>query len=779
MQLPVRLFPTGYNKLVKEVVLYWSVWAISLLFFLASIPAWSQVATASMPFPQYNSSYIAGSTLSVQNTITTPANTTITNVDLYYDTNFFSANIDSPTTGTLLVGNLQPPYTYDWTPPTPTTPSRSYFIRAVVTNINASGVSSTTFTNGNVKYIAISVYRPDYSTAPRKIYVSPGGSNASPYNSLATAATTLQRAADIVAPGDTVFVGAGTYATTSLNVMLVQRTGLPNKWITFKPYGTDKPVIQMGTNNFTAINLLPASAYVKVQGFEVIGNNANITLAQARAQVGACEGSNPSGTPIARFNGNGIAASGSNGGNFRPHHIIFSSNKVHDCAGGGFSVIQSDYVTVEDNLSYNNSWYTVYGTSGISIFNSWNFDNSTDTKMIVRRNRCYGNELKIAWNIGGTGTNCKFYDGNGIILDNNNAAKNPLGAYTGKILIENNLCYLNGGRGINVNYSDNASVINNTTYRNGVTNQTTYNSVVYAGIESEFISQFATGLMVYNNIFSGRPGEKTIEVNGSAISHNNNLTFDGTGTSYFTGNQNITGQDPLFINAVSSDFKLQPGSPAISAGSSTAGQFASTDIDGVNRPVGPGVDIGAFEIASALPVTISQFTAKPLGNQVSVAWSTAIETNSAYFEVERSVDVLEFKRIGRIDAAGESQTSQHYGLLDEKPLAGTNYYRLKQIDRDGATAYSKVVAVTMDNVQPSMELLGNPTDGNTIRIVTRNLDRAVFQLSTTSGQPIGLLAQPQADGEQLLLPLQPLPTGMYLLNAKVDGIQLTRKVLIR
>ncbi len=731
-----------------------------------------------MPFPQYNSSYIAGSTLSVQNTITTPANTTITNVDLYYDTNFFLAGIDSPTTGTLIVANLQPPYTYDWTPPTPATPSRSYFLRAVVTNVNASGVSSTTFTNGNVKYIAISVYRPDYSTAPRKIYVSPTGSNGNPYNSLATAATTLQRAADIVAPGDTVFVAAGTYTTTSLNVMLVQRTGLPNKWITFKPYGTDKPVVQMGNNNFTAINLLPASAYIKIQGFEVIGNNANITLAQARAQDGACEGANPAKTPTAKFNGNGIATSGNNGGNFRPHHITIAGNKVHDCAGGGISAIQSDYVTIEDNLSYRNAWYTVYGASGISILNAWNSDNSTDTKMIVRRNQCYGNELKIAWNIGGTGTNCKFYDGNGIILDNNNASKNTIGAYTGKFLVENNLSYLNGGRGINVNYSDNASVINNTTYRNGVTNQTTYNSVVYAGIESEFISQFSTGLTVYNNIFSGRPGEKTIEVNGSTISHNNNLTFDGTGTPYFTGNQNITGQDPLFINAGSSDFKLQPGSPAISAGSSTAGQFASTDIDGVARPIGPGVDIGAYEIASALPVTLSQFTAKPLGSQVSVAWSTAIELNSAYFEVERSVDVLEFNRIGRVNAAGESQTSRHYGLLDEHPLAGTSYYRLKQIDRDGTTAYSKVVAVTIDNVQPSMELLGNPTEGNTIRVATRNLDRAVFQLRNTTGQAIGLLAQPQADGQHLLLPLQPLPAGLYLLNATVGGVQLTRKVLV-
>ncbi|MVM36704.1 hypothetical protein GO730_01895 [Spirosoma sp. HMF3257] len=80
------------------------------------------------------------------------------------------------------------------------------------------------------------------------------------------------------------------------------------------------------------------------------------------------------------------------GGNVRPHHIALTNNTAHDCGGAGISAIESDYVTVENNTVYNNSWYTIFGTSGISFLNSWNYDTNADTpKMIIRNNICYGN----------------------------------------------------------------------------------------------------------------------------------------------------------------------------------------------------------------------------------------------------------------------------------------------------------------------------------------------------------------------------------------------------
>ncbi|GAB3221946.1 hypothetical protein GCM10027423_55740 [Spirosoma arcticum] len=562
------------------------------LFVSALTTTFAQSLSTSLSFPQFNSSYLSGTPINLQATATTPAGTTITKVEFYFATDFFSSGLTNPTNGTKIGESLTAPYSIIWTAPT-VTAARNYQVRAVVTN----SAGNTAIQSGT-GYASISIYPTNY-VSTRNWYVSATASSTNTAGTEALPLNTIQKAADRVAPGDTVFVMAGRYTSTSITVVGIQRTGTPTRSIVFMPYRTDKPVVALGNTNFEGFRLLPAAAYIQIQGFEVIGNNANVTLAQAQQQPGACEGPNPTATGTARFNSNGISLIGSRGGNLRPHHVVIANNTVHDCGGGGIGGGECDYVTIENNTVYNNSYYTIYGTSGINIINAWNYDNNTTTpRIIIRNNRSFGNILKIAWNIGGTGTNCRFFDGNGIILDNNKAVdpsrpsvvKNPLGDYTGKFLIENNLCYQNGGRGINVNYSDNAIIINNTTYQNGVSD-----GGPGIGIESEFIAQGANNIRVYSNIFYGRPGEKVTEVNSSTIAYNNNLTFEGTGTPFFSGNQNITGRDPLFVNAAGSDFQLLANSPALNAGSSAPDQYSTKDILGVERPQGAGVDIGAFE----------------------------------------------------------------------------------------------------------------------------------------------------------------------------------------
>lgn len=97
----------------------------------------------------------------------------------------------------------------------------------------------------------------------------------------------------------------------------------------------------------------------------------------------------------------------------------------------------------------------------------------------------------------------------------------------------------------------------------------------------------------------------------------------------------------------------------------------------------------------ALPVELIDFTAIPRDRQVDLAWKTATEQDNAYFEVERSLDGLQFEVLGKIAGAGNSTSIQQYQFVDAAPVAGDNFYRLRQVDFDGGEAYSPVVNVNI------------------------------------------------------------------------------------
>lgn len=98
-------------------------------------------------------------------------------------------------------------------------------------------------------------------------------------------------------------------------------------------------------------------------------------------------------------------------------------------------------------------------------------------------------------------------------------------------------------------------------------------------------------------------------------------------------------------------------------------------------------------VLQPLPVELVRFVGQRRGSEVRLSWETASERNSAYFEVERSTDGRSFTSIGQVNAAGTSAVPRSYGFTDAQLLAGTIYYRLRQVDVDGKSYYSKVVPV--------------------------------------------------------------------------------------
>ena len=98
-----------------------------------------------------------------------------------------------------------------------------------------------------------------------------------------------------------------------------------------------------------------------------------------------------------------------------------------------------------------------------------------------------------------------------------------------------------------------------------------------------------------------------------------------------------------------------------------------------------------------LPVTLLGFDALRNDNFVLLHWSTASEKNSNVFFIERSSDGISFAEMGKVKAAGNSNTTMPYEFMDELPVNGNRpqffYYRLKQVDYDGKYEYFGPIGV--------------------------------------------------------------------------------------
>lgn len=104
---------------------------------------------------------------------------------------------------------------------------------------------------------------------------------------------------------------------------------------------------------------------------------------------------------------------------------------------------------------------------------------------------------------------------------------------------------------------------------------------------------------------------------------------------------------------------------------------------------------GGGNCLAALPVELLPFDGRVMDGYNELAWKTATETNSDFFEIQKSPDGMNFERIGRVDAAGNSTQVQTYTFRDEAPFIGKNYYRLRMVDLDGTFAYSNIILLVV------------------------------------------------------------------------------------
>lgn len=167
--------------------------------------------------------------------------------------------------------------------------------------------------------------------------------------------------------------------------------------------------------------------------------------------------------------------------------------------------------------------------------------------------------------------------------------------------------------------------------------------------------------------------------------------------------------------------------------------------------------------ASALPVKLTSFTAKKQNNNILLNWNTASEQNNAYFEAQRSSDGTTFKTIGTIKGNGTTNDTHTYSFIDAAPLAGTNYYRINQVDLDGKSTQSTVVAMNEDAPLPKFSAYISPDEELHATVFSETEVNANITISDISGRKITAAVLQLIKGtNNPIVPLIELPKGIYI-----------------
>ncbi|MGC9077826.1 MAG: T9SS type A sorting domain-containing protein [Candidatus Kapaibacteriota bacterium] len=189
-----------------------------------------------------------------------------------------------------------------------------------------------------------------------------------------------------------------------------------------------------------------------------------------------------------------------------------------------------------------------------------------------------------------------------------------------------------------------------------------------------------------------------------------------------------------------------------------------------------------------IPVELSEFDAKAVGNAVYVRWATESEYNTSKFEVERAemrgAVKSEFEKVGEEKAAGTSTSRREYGpVVDRGVEFGKEYmYRLKVVDIDGATSYSREVMVKMEGEANWVgEVMPNP-GVNEISFELSAVEgaRVEAKLIDLAGRELKRVYTGVGNGNvvKVVAGVSELPSGVYTLVVKIGNETITRSVNI-
>lgn len=180
---------------------------------------------------------------------------------------------------------------------------------------------------------------------------------------------------------------------------------------------------------------------------------------------------------------------------------------------------------------------------------------------------------------------------------------------------------------------------------------------------------------------------------------------------------------------------------------------------------------------TVLPVELVSFQATVQDDKSTLlAWHTASERNNEGFEVERSMDGAIWVMLDFVPGNGTTQSEQSYSFIDDRPLPGANFYRLRQQDFDGRFEHSSIVSVDNQRFQSTgIQIYPNPA-GDVLNLVfDKDLEAVLINIVDFSGRTVRSILLEKG---QNVLPIADLVNGVYVVSLISNGKTLTERFVV-
>lgn len=214
----------------------------------------------------------------------------------------------------------------------------------------------------------------------------------------------------------------------------------------------------------------------------------------------------------------------------------------------------------------------------------------------------------------------------------------------------------------------------------------------------------------------------------------------------------------------------------------TGGNFRANTSNSFSEQI---FTLGSSDPSNALPITLKSFTGYAENGKHYLEWITSSELNNDYFELQMSLDGLNYEVLSTITGAGTTSEEQFYSYVDVNPAFGKNYYRLVQVDIDGQR-YDEGDIILLENKQQLVRLdyslFPNPTNKSNINInisspdSDRSIQVSVYDLYGRRFYSRRYDAQVINTDKNIRI-VQPMQSGIYVIIVE-QGDEVVKKRLM-